>query len=107
MLASERPAGNAAAARSGGLRATGFSPTTSAADLTRYRPVEWALTIGPATLVIALSGTALVATTDWGAGIRFLGTGFTGFRDLARVRRVAQRARAEEIVVLASVGAPA
>jgi hypothetical protein len=107
MLASERRAGNAAAARSGGLGATGFSPTTSAADLTRYRPVELALTIGPAILVIALSGTALAATTGWGAGIPFLGTGFTGFRELARVRRVAQRARAEKIVVLASVGAPA
>lgn len=73
----------------------------------RYRSVGWALAIGPAILVIALSGTTLVATTGLGAGILFLCTGFAGFRDLARVRQVAQRARAEEIVVLASVGAPA
>ncbi len=73
----------------------------------RYRSVGWALAIGPAIFVIALSGTALVATAGLGVGILFLGTGFAGFRDLARVRQVAQRVRAEEIVVLASVGAPA
>jgi len=73
----------------------------------RYRPVGWALTIGPVILVIALSGTALVATTGLGAGILLLGTALAGFRDLARVRHAAQRTKAEEIVVSPSAGAPA
>jgi hypothetical protein len=65
----------------------------------RYRPVGWALTIGPVILVIVLSGTALVATTGLGAGILLLGTAAAGFHDLAAVRQAAQRAKAEEIVV--------
>ena len=64
----------------------------------RYRPVGWALTIGPVILVIALSGTALVATTGLGAGILLLATAFAGFHDLAGVREAAEPAKAEEIV---------
>lgn len=52
MLASERRVGNAVAARSGALRATGSSPTTSAADLTpraacSRKRIERGVTIGP------------------------------------------------------------
>ncbi len=72
----------------------------------RYRPVGWALTIGPVILVIALSGTALVATTGLGAGMLLLGTAWAGFHDLARVREAALRANAE-IVVPATGGARA
>jgi len=49
----------------------------------RYRPVGWALTIGPLLLVAALSGTALIATTGIAAGVLLLGTATAGFRDLA------------------------
>ena len=70
----------------------------------RYRPIGWALTIGPVILVIVLSGTALVATTGLGAGILLLGTATAGFHDLAAVRQAAQRAKAEEIVVPAIGG---
>ncbi len=70
----------------------------------RYRPVGWALTIGPVILVIVLSGTALVATTGLGAGLLLLGTATAGFHDLAAVRQAAQRAKAEEIVVPAIGG---
>jgi hypothetical protein len=73
----------------------------------RYRPVGWALTIGPVILVIVLSGTALVATTGLGAGILLLGTAVAGFHDLAGVRQATERAKAEEIVVPATVGARA
>jgi hypothetical protein len=73
----------------------------------RYRPVGWALTIGPVILVVVLSGTALVATTGLGAGILLLGTAAAGFHDLAGVRRAGQRAKAEEIVVPAAGGARA
>lgn len=70
----------------------------------RYRPIGWALTIGPVILVIVLSGTALVATTGLGAGILLLGTATAGFHDLAAVRQAAQRAKTEEIVVPAIGG---
>jgi hypothetical protein len=70
----------------------------------RYRPVGWALTIGPVILVIVLSGTALVASTGLGAGILVLGTAAAGFHDLAGVRRAGQRAEAAEIVVPAIGG---
>ena len=72
----------------------------------RYRPVGWALTVGPVILVATLSGTPLVATTGIAAGILLLGTAFAGFRDLAGVRRAAEHARADEVVVPASAGAP-
>jgi hypothetical protein len=63
------------------------------------------LTIGPVILVIALPGTALVATTGLSAGILLLATAVAGFRDLGEVRQVTERANAEKIVGPASVGA--
>lgn len=52
----------------------------------RYRPVGWALTVGPLILVATLSGTALAATTGLAAGILLLGTAGAGFHDLANLR---------------------
>jgi hypothetical protein len=74
-------------------------------SLPRYRPVGWALTLGPVILVVILSGTALVAITGLGAGILLLATAVAGFRDLAGVRQAAQRAKADGIVAPASVRA--
>jgi len=71
----------------------------------RYRPVGWALTVGPVILVATMSGTPLVATTGIAAGVLLLATAFAGFSDLAGVRRVAEHARAREVVVPASAGA--
>lgn len=55
-------------------------------DLPRYRPVGWALTIGPLILVAVLSGTPLIATTGLASGVLLLGTAFAGFHDLSEVR---------------------
>ena len=52
-------------------------------QIRRYRPVGWALTIGPLLLVATLSGTALAATTGLTAGLLLLGTAALGFYDLA------------------------
>jgi hypothetical protein len=52
----------------------------------RYRPVGWALTIGPVILVAAMSGSALAATTGLAAGVLLLGTAAAGFHDLAGLR---------------------
>ncbi len=52
----------------------------------RYRPVGWALTIGPLVLVATMSGTALAATTGLAAGVLLLGTAAAGFHDLAALR---------------------
>jgi hypothetical protein len=52
-------------------------------DVPRYRPVGWALTIGPFLLVAALSGSTLAATTGLAAGILLLATATAGFHDLA------------------------
>jgi hypothetical protein len=52
----------------------------------RYRPVGWALTIGPIVLVATMSGTALAATTGLAAGVLLLGTAAAGFHDLAALR---------------------
>jgi hypothetical protein len=52
----------------------------------RYRPVGWALTIGPVILVAAMSGSALAATTGLTAGVLLLGTAAAGFHDLAGLR---------------------
>lgn len=72
----------------------------------RYRPVGWALTVGPLILVATMSGTALVATTGLVAGVLLLGTAVAGFHDLAGVRRAAERLKAKEVVVAAGAGAP-
>lgn len=52
----------------------------------RYRPVGWALTIGPLGLVATMSGSTLAATTGLAAGVLLLGTATAGFHDLARLR---------------------
>jgi hypothetical protein len=52
----------------------------------RYRPVGWALTVGPVVLVAALSGTVLEATTGLAAGVLLLATATAGFHDLAGLR---------------------
>jgi hypothetical protein len=70
----------------------------------RYRPVGWALTIGPVILVATMSGTPLVATTGIAAGVLLLGTAVAGFHDLAGVRR-AQQAKASTAAVSVSAGA--
>ncbi len=54
-------------------------------DVPRYRPVGWALTVGPVVLVATMTGTALVATTGIAAGILLLGTAAAGFHDLAAI----------------------
>jgi len=72
----------------------------------RYRPVGWALTIGPVILVIALSGTSLVATTGLGAGVLLLGTALAGFHDLAQARRGGQNANPENVVAPTTAGVP-
>jgi hypothetical protein len=51
-------------------------------DIPRYRPVGWALTIGPFVLVTVMSGSALAATTGLAAGVLLLGTAAAGFHDL-------------------------
>ena len=71
----------------------------------RYRPVGWALTVGPFILVATLSGTALVATTGLAAGVLLLGTALAGFHDLAGVRRASERLKASEPIVPANAGA--
>jgi hypothetical protein len=48
----------------------------------RYRPVGWALTIGPFLLVATMSGSALAATTGLAAGVLLLATAGAGFHDL-------------------------
>ncbi len=52
----------------------------------RYRPVGWALTVGPVILVATMSGTSLAATTGIAAGVLLLGTAAAGFHDLAGLR---------------------
>ena len=52
----------------------------------RYRPVGWALTIGPLFLVAVMSGNALVATTGLSAGLLLLATAFVGFRELSATK---------------------
>jgi len=73
------------------MRALGlFNPTMRA--LVRYRPVGWALTVGPVILVATMSGTSLAATTGIAAGVLLLGTAAAGFHDLAGLR-ASDRAR--------------
>ena len=72
-------------------------------DIPRYRPVGWALTIGPVLLVATMSGTPLIATTGITAGLLLLGTAAAGFHDLAGVRRAAEHPDASEVAF--SVGA--
>ncbi len=71
----------------------------------RYRPVGWALTVGPFILVATLSGTSLIATTGLAAGVLLLGTAVAGFHDLAGVRLAAAQVKATEVGVAAGAGA--
>jgi hypothetical protein len=73
-------------------------------NVPRYRPVGWALTVGPVILVAAMSGTTLVATTGIAAGVLLLGTALAGFHDLAEVRRAAGKAKASKVVLSTTVG---
>ena len=57
----------------------------------RYRPVGWALTIGPFILAATLSGTTLAATTGLAAGVLMLGTATAGFQDLSHLRPSGRR----------------
>ncbi len=72
-------------------------------SIPRYRPVGWALTIGPLLLVATMSGTALVATTGIAAGILLLGTALAGFHDLAATRNTTQHSGTGDVT--ASAGA--
>jgi hypothetical protein len=56
-------------------------------DIPRYRPVGWALTVGPLILVATMSGSALAATTGLASGVPLLATATAGFHDLAGIRR--------------------
>lgn len=49
----------------------------------RYRPVGWALIIGPIILGLTMSGASLAATTGIAAGTLLLATAAAGFHDLA------------------------
>ena len=52
----------------------------------RYRPVGWALILGPVLLAATLPDTALAATTGIAAGLLLLTTATAGFHDLAAGR---------------------
>ncbi len=73
-------------------------------EIPRYRPVGWALTVGPVILVATLSGTALVATTGIAAGALLLATAVAGFHDLAGVRLRTQQAAAAVAAAAVAVG---
>ena len=73
-------------------------------NIPRYRPVGWALTVGPVILVALLSGTALIATTGIAAGVLLLGTAVAGFRDLAIVRRGSRQEAVAELALAAGAG---
>jgi hypothetical protein len=71
----------------------------------RYRPVGWALIVGPVILVAVMSGTPLVATTGIAAGLLLLATAVAGFHDLMGIKRAAEHANAKEVVFAAGAGA--
>jgi len=48
----------------------------------RYRPVGWALIVGPIALGLTMSGPSLAATTGIAAGVLLLGAASLGFHDL-------------------------
>jgi len=51
-------------------------------DIPRYRPVGWALIVGPIALGLTMSGPSLAAATGIAAGVLLLGTAALGFHDL-------------------------
>lgn len=67
----------------------------------RYRPVGWALTVGPLILIATMSGTPLIATTGIAAGVLLLATALAGFRELAEARRQADQTTTAELIVTA------
>jgi hypothetical protein len=71
-------------------------------DIPRYRPVGWALIVGPVILVASMAGTPLIATTGIAAGVLLLGTAAAGFHDLAGARRRAERAKRTDPIVAAA-----
>jgi hypothetical protein len=71
----------------------------------RYRPVGWALSVGPVILVATMSGTPLIATTGIAAGALLLVTALAGFHDLAGARRRAEQAETGDLAVSVSAGA--
>jgi hypothetical protein len=75
-------------------------------NIPRYRPIGWALSVGPVILVATMSHTPLVVTTGLAAGVLLLATALAGFDDLARVRRAAEQAQARKIAFAAPTGAP-
>jgi hypothetical protein len=74
-------------------------------QIPRYRPVGWALTLGPVILVAVLSGTPLVATTGIAAGVLMLATALAGFRDLDLARRPSELPAAAPLATIAGGGA--
>src|SRR5579864_3083945 len=60
-------------------------------NIPRYRPVGWALSVGPFVLVATMSGHELAAPTGLAAGVLLLGTASAGFHDLAPLRPVRAR----------------
>jgi hypothetical protein len=52
----------------------------------RYRPVGWALIVGPVVLGLTMSGASIAATTGIAAGFLLLGTAAAGFHDLSSGR---------------------
>jgi len=77
----------------------------SRVHIPRYRPVGWALTVGPVLLVATMSGTALIATTGIACGALLLFAATAGFHDLAGVRRRAEQAAIGDVPVTAGSGA--
>jgi hypothetical protein len=73
--------------------------------IARYRPVGWALIVGPVILAATMSGTPLVATTGIAAGVLLLGTAVAGFRDLAGARGPTHQTGASQLVFPTSTGA--
>lgn len=55
----------------------------------RYRPVGWALIIGPVVLASTMSGPSLAAATGIAAGVLLLATAAAGFHDLTGTRLTA------------------
>ncbi len=54
----------------------------------RYRPVGWALIVGPLLLAATMSGTSLAAATGIAAGSLLLGTAAAGTRAASQIDRI-------------------
>jgi hypothetical protein len=70
------------------------------AHIPRYRPVGWALIVGPVILAAIMSGTALAATTGIAAGALLLVTAGAGFHDLATIDRTHKEKSSTTFAVL-------